>query len=149
MKIKLLISSLFVLFFLAFTLESHAQVDDTLPPWFKNPTMADILTPQGKIIQGPFSLSALSKKSVVQISSGKAKSLQLPASVRVLPAGTTVKKGNTCFQIGCDKKGGCTNCELYWWDRNGDRKIQPRQELRCICPDASKPCKIKGRRTDC
>jgi hypothetical protein len=38
---------------------------------------------------------------------------------------------------------------MLWKDANGDRKIQPRRELRCVCKKGGDNCSIKARPIDC
>ncbi|PHN03724.1 hypothetical protein [Flavilitoribacter nigricans] len=55
-----------------------------------------------------------------------------------------------CYAFRCAAGTECPDCKLYWKDRNGDGRINPRRELRCRCgenPEAK--CRIKVRQIAC
>ncbi|MEL6651656.1 MAG: hypothetical protein AAFQ87_12720 [Bacteroidota bacterium] len=54
----------------------------------------------------------------------------LPRKVKISTGPVILKNQNGCFAFSCDKS--CQSCRLVWYDRNGDGKVQPRKELRCV-----------------
>ncbi|MEL6732112.1 MAG: hypothetical protein AAFP83_13365 [Bacteroidota bacterium] len=143
MKNSLLLNSLFILFFIGLSLESQAQIRDSLI-FFKAPADIIVTGPDLKL-SNSFALPDM--RAAQAITKSQAKSLKLPNAVKRLPKVVRLKYGKTCVEMTCDDN--CKNCRMYWWDRNNDGKVQPRRELRCICPASTQRCKIKARRTNC
>ncbi|MEM6377865.1 MAG: hypothetical protein AAF705_06615 [Bacteroidota bacterium] len=139
---------LFGLFVLCFTSTAQAQVDDTLPPWFRRPM--DILTPKIIDWNSTYVLQsqaqAISKSNKITVSG---KSLKLPRTIKILKGPITVKRGNNCYQISCERNRACNNCMMLWKDLNNDRKIQPKRELRCTCPKSGDNCGLRARKVEC
>ncbi|MEO0584676.1 MAG: hypothetical protein AAF135_20865 [Bacteroidota bacterium] len=143
MKNSLLLSSLLVVFCISFSLESQAQIRDSLI-FFKAPADIIVTGPELKL-SNSFALPDM--RAAQAITQSQAQSLKLPRAVKRLPKVVRLKYGKTCVEMTCDDN--CKNCRMYWWDRNNDGKVQPRRELRCICPNSTKRCKIKARTTKC
>ncbi len=59
-----------------------------------------------------------------------------------------LRNGNQCYKFSCGKQAGCSDCRLFWWDRNGDGKVQPRREVRCAC-SSRKLCPVRVEKVDC
>ncbi|MEM6802776.1 MAG: hypothetical protein AAF696_15310 [Bacteroidota bacterium] len=91
--------------------------------------------------------SGTGKNIFVHISAATIKKMQLPKGVKVSKGPVTLKRNGMCYTFACDKNN-CSDCKLYWKDRNGDGKVQPRRELRCFCAP-KKPCKIRVRKSKC
>lgn len=147
MKSKLLIPSLLILFVLGLMGESSAQIRDSLF-WFKAPSASDF---SGDVssFKGAFALTDMRTANLKSISAPQAAQLQMPRKVKRIPNNIVLRKGNLCYRVGCATGNGCSNCNMYWWDRNGDRKIQPRKELRCVCSDGKKKCKVRAQAIKC
>ncbi|GAB5550429.1 MAG: hypothetical protein Sapg2KO_00200 [Saprospiraceae bacterium] len=77
------------------------------------------------------------------------KKIKIPSGVKLLKGPITIKRGENCYQIGCDRNKDCNNCQMFWKDLNKDRKIQPRKELRCVCPKSGDNCGLRGRKVEC
>jgi hypothetical protein len=75
--------------------------------------------------------------------------ITLPPKVKELKSPISLRKGNQCLEVYCARTSSCSDCTMLWYDRNGDCKIQPRQELRCVCKAGGDNCGIKARRTEC
>lgn len=95
-----------------------------------------------------FLLPASVKKSAQPISASMSKTLMLPRSVKRLPSPITLKRDGKCYKIGCDTRS-CSDCQLFWYDRNKDGKVQPKRELRCYCVKAKKRCEMRGKEVPC
>ncbi|MEL6676962.1 MAG: hypothetical protein AAFR61_32440 [Bacteroidota bacterium] len=148
MNIKL--SLLTLLMLLGFSLESFAQVDDTLPPWFKTPMgiiMENGLLDKGDLLK-TFGITPLTRQTIKAVQPSFAKKVGLPTTTRTFTRPITLKYQGACYTFACAQGKECKDCKMVWVDRNRDRKIQPRRELRCVCV-AGKPCKVRVKKTDC
>ncbi|MEL6252105.1 MAG: hypothetical protein AAFR87_08850 [Bacteroidota bacterium] len=152
MKLKTLIIATLTALFTALTIQTQAQVRDSLILFKAEPSflMGDrVQLPQSQLNQ-PFLFSGASgagKSIFVHISAVTIKNMALPAKTRVSKGPVTLKRNGVCYTFACDKSN-CSDCKLYWNDRNGDGKVQPRRELRCFC-SSKKLCKIRVRRSKC
>lgn len=132
---------------LVFAFSANAQIIDSFP-WFKAP--GSIMTP--KILDGkgtytiPNPRMAVAKTQSIQVAS---QTISLPSSIKVLNAPLTLKNGDQCIEVYCAQTKECSDCVMLWKDINGDKKIQPRRELRCVCKGGSDNCGIKARPVDC
>ena len=128
--------------------ETNAQIQDTLF-WVKAPIIEN-----ARIIDWN-STFAISNKSIISAPiSTKAKPSSTLKKVKLIPAKQiktpyVVKYKGSCYAIGCAKSSSCKECEMYWRDLNGDKKVQPKKELRCICIKGNTACKITAKRTNC
>lgn len=102
---------------------------------------------KGILMKG-FSLQPQSRNSMRKIAAPVAKKIKIPRATRVSKGPITIKHNGACYTFGCQKGGTCTDCKLYWYDRNGDGKVQPRRELRCFC-SPGKMCKIRVKKSKC
>ena len=147
MKIFKFVLSACLLTFLTFNTTS-AQVDDTLPPWFRGP----IPKLEPGIIDWNSTYVLLKSRQVISAQKSLTvakKAVALPSKMKVLKGPITIKRGQNCYEIYCQQGPECKDCQLTWWDRNGDGKIQPRRELRCVCTKTGDKCAIKARRVKC
>ncbi|MEM6377866.1 MAG: hypothetical protein AAF705_06620 [Bacteroidota bacterium] len=136
------------IFSFVFSHHTQAQVDDTLPPWFRDP--GRILTP--KIIDWNSTYLLQNKRQVISRSSKatvSGKSVQLPNNIKELNGPITLKRGNNCYEVYCARNKSCGDCTFLWKDLNRDGKIQPKRELRCVCKRSGDNCGIKARKVDC
>lgn len=125
----------------------QAQIIDSFP-WFKAPS--SILTP--KIMDWNTSYNLVSPRSAIQKSSAlmiSSKKIKIPSDIKLLKGPITLKRGKSCYQVGCDRNKECNNCQMFWKDLNRDRKIQPRKELRCVCPKSGDNCSLSARKIEC
>lgn len=142
---KILVLSL--LFVGLFSAESKAQIINSLP-WFKT----DILIEDFKAMDWNSSyVFAQPKQSLVRNSKIvlAKKTYALPSNIKEVKTPVVIKRGNTCYEIGCATAKSCESCRMLWKDVNGDRKIQPRKELRCVCSSSGDQCKIRARKIKC
>ncbi|MCI4669760.1 MAG: hypothetical protein MRZ79_16620 [Bacteroidia bacterium] len=146
MKAKVIISTLLFAFLFAFGHEAQAQVNDTLPPWFQKPgliiTKDDILRKGGTFMIEPSVLKAAKPISVSQ-----AKTLKLSRKVKRMPSTIVIKRKGNCYKIGCDDT--CEKCQMFWYDKNNDKRVQPKKELRCYCVAKKTRCKMRGKKIPC
>ena len=145
--LKFLVLSLFLALFC--TIQSNAQVDDTLPPWFNDPLR--ILNP--RIIDWNSTFVFASPRTAILRSSttsiaGKKINLA-PLKARLIKTPLILKRGQDCYEFYCQRTKECNSCRMLWKDINGDRKVQPRRELRCVCASGGSYCSIKVRKVDC
>lgn len=76
----------------------------------------------------------LKPSNAQRISSAEAKALNLPRNTRRVS--TTILRSHKhqhsgmCWQISCSSK--CSRCFMIWLDRDGDGKVKPTSELRCV-----------------
>ncbi|MEO0895908.1 MAG: hypothetical protein AAFY71_05890 [Bacteroidota bacterium] len=147
MRTKLIISSILITFFMLTAGKLMAQVDDTLPPWFKNPI--EIMTSEKLFARDIlFSIAPQSKAQIKSASPQILKKYKLPKGVRRVPTPFVLQYKGNCYQLGCMKGKGCDDCAMFWLDKNRDGKVQPRKEIRCICKQG-KPCKVRARKVPC
>ena len=148
MKISQILSILF-LATITFGIQqkANAQIIDSLP-YFKTNLLLDI---DGKIeLKGAFIIPKMSQSKIKQISfSSSAKTKMAKTSVHIINGPIVLKRGQRCYKFSCVPRNNCTNCKIYWWDKNGDGKIQPRRELRCGCSGMINQCKMKVELIDC
>ena len=151
MKLKTIVIAAFSLLLMLISTHSYGQIQDTImfnsSPRFE---LGDqVKMPQSQLNQAfTFAGAPGTGKSVfVHISAAMAKKMQAPKGVKVSKGPVTLKRNGKCYTFGCDKSQ-CSDCKLYWKDRNGDGKVQPRRELRCFCAP-KKPCKIRVRKSKC
>jgi len=133
MKTKLFFSSALFALMMCFCIQSQAQTakifNDTLLV-FKTPLE---FTSGANIIGagiGGVGLEFKAGSGLSTISLAKAKKLVLPRTVRTSTKPIVLRHEGTCYMFSCDP--ACGSCQLVWWDRNGDGKVQPRRELRCV-----------------
>ena len=87
--------------------------------------------------------------SLRNLGEAEGKKLNLPANVKVSNRPVILRHKGNCYQFACGKSPeGCDNCRLFWKDKNGDSKVQPRRELRCFCK-GKKRCRIRVRKLRC
>lgn len=94
-------------------------------------------------------LPKISAAKLTKISPAQAKKMKVPAPTKSGKGPIVLKFGDNCYQFGCAKGGECSDCRMFWWDRNKDGKVQPRRELRCFCPSGRSKCKIRVRKIPC
>jgi hypothetical protein len=146
MKAKLFITALLLFMGLSAFQSAHAQIDDSLPPWFKAPL--EMIGDQDFMIKGrAYIIPAATFKTIKAVPTPTAKKLNLPAGVRRVPTPITLTYKGTTYKVGCQKSEGCEKCGMFWYDKNKDKKIQPRQELRCICTEGGK-CKVRAKKVE-
>jgi len=147
MKARFLALSFCASLFLMMAGQLHAQVDDTLPPWFKAPM--ELLGKEPLFKKDiAFIMTPSTIKKVSSVPASTAKKLRLPRNVKRVPTPLNLKHKGACYQIGCVKGKECDTCGMFWLDKNKDGKVQPRKEIRCICKEG-KPCKVRGRKVEC
>lgn len=146
MKLKLVSTAILFAFFLGLNHQTQAQIIDSLP-WFKAEAR---LIGEINFIKSntTFIIPGSLAKSLVSVSPSYAKKVQIPRTVRTSSRPITLKYNGNCYQFGCQKGQKCLNCQLHWYDKNRDGKVQPRQELRCGC-DKGEQCRIRVRRVEC
>ncbi|MEM7659620.1 MAG: hypothetical protein AAF399_26125 [Bacteroidota bacterium] len=146
MNFRLLIAA--ALFGFASLLSVKAQVDDTLIFFKIDPTLLipENLGIDANDMNGPWSLMSMSKLKPVSVSA--AKKLSVPRSVKTSSTPIVLRRDGKCYEFGCKAGNGCNSCQLVWYDRNGDGKVQPRKELRCVCGQGDQ-CKIRVRKVPC
>ncbi len=131
--------------------QTQAQIIDSLP-YFKDighlwEVMDARLAPALLELDNRSQLLSKSFQMRSRLSSKvKIKSKQYPVRV---DAPLTLEHDGKCFQIACAKEKNCSTCGLMWWDRNGDGKVQPKRELRCVCKESKTQCEMRGRKKDC
>ena len=136
------------IFSFVFSHQTQAQVDDTLPPWFRNP--GQILTP--KIIDWNATYLLQNQKQVISrsaIAKVGGKSVKLPNNIKELTGPITLKRGSNCYEVYCARNSTCSDCTFLWKDFKRDGKVQPKRELRCTCNSSGADCGIKARKIDC
>lgn len=146
---KNLISACFlILGALLLSTPSQGQIDDSLPPWFMDP--AKILTLKAMDWNATYTLQngrqAISRSKTTALAGKKVK---ISSGVKLLKGPITIKRDGNCYQVGCESNRSCNNCQMLWKDLNGDRKIQPKRELRCFCPKSGDVCALRGRNIEC
>lgn len=113
---------------LSSSLKAQNRLRDTLQ-FFQQPLE---LESGGKFILGDSGFGyklqpqSLMKTAAVSYS----KKLAIPSATRVSNKPIILKNEKGCFEFRCGD--GCESCKIVWYDRNGDGKVQPRKELRCI-----------------
>jgi len=126
---------------------AQAQIIDSLP-WFKAP--GKFMTPKVLDINATYSLvgqrAAIKSNRNLRVAG---KIIPLPKTIRELKSPLILKRGDQCLEVYCAQTKDCSSCSMLWTDLNGDRKIQPRRELRCVCKTGGDNCGIKARRTQC
>lgn len=91
-----------------------------------------------------FNVTPAAKSVFVKVTAIQAKKVSVPRATRISSKPITLKHKGVCYQFGCD----CKTCKIAWYDRNGDNKVQPRKELRCLCVK-DEQCKIRVEKADC
>ncbi|MFK7923944.1 MAG: hypothetical protein AB8H47_18440 [Bacteroidia bacterium] len=130
MKSKLIFCFAFFALMLSYntSLRAQAAFNDTL--FIFNQPLE--LASGGKFILGDgglgFRLQPQSVMKVVTVSYSK--KVAIPRTAKVSDKPIVLKNQNGCFEFSCGD--GCDSCKLVWHDRNGDGKVQPRRELRCV-----------------
>lgn len=149
MKSHILFSLVFVAFMLSFSGVLKAQKNDS--PIFSE-KITDIEA-QDKVlpILSNTSFVLLDKSMMKRIPATFAKRYSLPTDARMATKAMVLKafvdKTNThCIRFSC--VSNCESCYLVWSDRNGDGKIQPIAELRCM-NKAGRQSGLKATRVDC
>ena len=153
MKLKTIIFASLTFLLTSLTFKAEAQIRDSTFFLSAEPSFA-----MGEKVQLPkaelnrtfiFSGASGTGKSIfVHISAVTIKKLALPQRTKVSKGPVTLKRNGVCYTFACDKSN-CSDCKLYWNDRNGDGEVQPRRELRCYCAPKKKMCKIRVRRSRC
>jgi len=150
MKLKTIIIASLTVLLTALSTTSQAQVRDTLIYFKAEPSFEigeKVKLPPAQLNQD-FIFAPVSRGVFVHISAVTAKKISVPRKVRVSKGPVTLKRNGVCYTFSCDKSN-CSDCKLYWYDRNGDGKVQPRRELRCFCAPKKKLCKIRVRASKC
>lgn len=135
------------IFSFVFNNHAQAQIIDSFP-WFKAP--GNFLTPKILDLKAVYTLQ--SPRQSVKKSSSLAiagKKVALPQNIQELNGPITLKRGGNCYELYCARTKSCGDCALIWKDVNGDKKIQPQRELRCVCKSGGDNCGIKARKVDC
>lgn len=91
-----------------------------------------------------FDVTPAAKSVFVKVTAIQAKKVSVPRATRISSKPITLEHKGACYKFGCD----CKTCKIGWYDRNGDNKVQPRKELRCLCTK-DEQCKIRVEKTDC
>jgi hypothetical protein len=146
MKTKLFLTTCLVAVLMCFSQQTQAQrvFNDTMMV-FNN-----LITWGGDVATfKPGAGGIIAAGNMSPISASLAKKLVLPRAVKTTNRPLVLQHKGNCYQFECDAAAGCgDNCQLAWLDRNGDSKVQPRQELRCVCR-SGKVCKIKVAKVSC
>ncbi len=124
--------------------QADAQIIDSLP-YFKLPLPEFVGDLDWDNI---FVVMEASKKNISALPSGVTKKIGVPPAVKKIDKPIILQRGGNCYKVG-PSKNNCESCHLLWYDTNGDGKIQPKRELRCVCNDCPEPCKVRGKRVDC
>ena len=70
--------------------------------------------------------------------------------VKKLKTPFKIRSGRNCYAITCVASKECKECNLYWKDLNGDKKVQPRKELRCLCESSKRArCRMTAKKVPC
>lgn len=150
MKLQTIIIGLFLSLFMIFGSKVQAQkiFNDTILVFNeKADFLLDGVQEKGLMMKG-LALQPQSRSSFKKIAAPVAKKNKIPRATRVTTRPITLKFNGACYTFGCDKSSGCSNCKMFWYDRNGDGKVQPRRELRCFCAPG-KRCKIRVKKSKC
>lgn len=141
-------AKLFLLLTISFLFGSlHAQnIRDSLI-FAQSP---DFVGEAGKFLdaKGGMLLDKASPK-LLKIPAPEAKKVGIPPATKKSKKPVVLRHEGNCYIFSCGKGKECSDCNLYWWDRNKDGKVQPRRELRCACPSARARCKINVRKIKC
>jgi len=150
MKLRTILIGILATEFMGLSTEVHAQkaFNDTMLVFNqKTDFLMDGIEERGFLMKG-FILPAKTKSSFRKVPISLAKKIKIPRATRVSRGPITIKHNGACYTFGCEKGSGCTDCKLYWYDRNGDGKVQPRRELRCFCAP-KKMCKVRVKKSKC
>lgn len=147
--IKLFSIALVLIMTVGFQNQAQAQIIDSLP-YFKMELL--VFGDDDRIFGGTFEMPKSMKSSMKTISFSmdnmKKEGTSRPV-VRTSDRPIILKRNGDCYKIGCVKDKNCTACTLYWWDRNGDGKVQPRKEIRCGCSDGKTSCRVRIEKVPC
>ena len=148
-SITYLITSI-IAFLFFFSLESQAQISAFNDTMMHNSPKSEYFILDGEKINitGSFLLPNGTLKAFKPISISVAKTMNIPRPTKVSDQPVVLKYKGNCYKFGCQKGEGCSDCKLAWYDRNGDGKVQPRKELRCICSTGDK-CRVRVKRIEC
>ena len=144
---------LFLILFMFSSNQSNAQsFYDSFPGGFNldNETLNRLFVFEDMNIKATYIIPKNSKKSIIAIPQDNVTRMGLakaPANVKKINGPIVIKKDGNCYKVGC-KNSGC-DCILLWEDANGDQKIQPRKELRCVCLKTNEACQITGKKVSC
>ncbi|MEL7533227.1 MAG: hypothetical protein AAFN10_18085 [Bacteroidota bacterium] len=138
MKSQIIFSLAFFVFLFSFSSSLKAQkstnglVDSLL--LFKAPLQ---LESGGKVLIGYSEMDFVlkTKSSMKRIPAAYAKKLAVPGNTQMATEPIIIqpfsrKVNDACFRFTCSTS--CDDCQLLWFDRNGDGKIQPASEVRCV-----------------
>ncbi len=142
-----IILPLMVLFVFISPNKSNAQIIDSLP-YFKLPVPELV----GKIDWNlDLNFSKKARKSLAPPSNQMKKKIDFPVDSKTYQIKRKVTVNTpmgVCYEISPGNED-CKQCFLFWNDKNGDKKLQPREELRCICFNCEEPCSVKGKKVLC
>ena len=149
MKIKAVLSTLFLSVLLCTGFLAHAQraFNDTMLVFQVNPGFLcnnEIIGLMGS----SFLLPNATFKQLAPMPISMAKKLGVPRATKTASGPITLTHQGDCYRFGCKQGTGCQGCQLVWYDRNGDGKVQPKRELRCVCAQGDQ-CKIKVEKVNC
>lgn len=113
--------------------QANGQIIDSLPPLYNtSPSMfyeaADLNALKGDFT--PFVLPGYKGFANQQVT--YARKLKLPKTSQVSNGPIYISNTLKCYKVNGPKGKQGT---IVWWDRNGDLKIQPLRELRCVSPN--------------
>ncbi len=74
-----------------------------------------------------------------------AKTAKVPVKTKISRTPIMLKHQGKCYVFGCANP---KTCSLVWYDRNGDGKVQPRRELRCMDRQGNS-CQIVVKQAKC
>jgi len=129
MKLKHILLPLLFVLFAAVPQMSHAQIIDSLPPFFK--AEPHFVGDFEGIRKGPLDFAMPGGTTMVFVHISALKKMAIPTSlsksIKTADGPIVLRKNGKCYQFACEGRA----CKLFWWDRNGDGKVQPKRELRC------------------
>lgn len=149
-KVHYFFAILFVLS--TFSFQANAQIDDSLPPYFKINLLEshlELLDLQNMQWEGTYDFAeAFNIKAIKSVPKTLAKSLKLERNVKKIDGPIILQKGGKCYRVAC-APNDCRTCTLFWNDTNRDGKVQPAKEIRCICIKTKQVCTIRGKQIEC
>ncbi|MEM7373313.1 MAG: hypothetical protein AAF587_32105 [Bacteroidota bacterium] len=140
-----LISFFYFISSLALTLQAQGKVDINQPIDFQHRDQTFIRGGSIEFSIASFEDSIYSinkgKRDLLSIPYSEAEEMNIPAEAKSTSHPITLKRDGICYTLSCEGK-------LYWLDKNGDGKVQPRKELRCYC-SKGKQCAITVTKSRC
>lgn len=139
-----------VIFSAFFSVHANAQLRDSLlfaldPGLFR--TSPKVLGPINW--NGIYTISPYSQKLISAIPNKQLQAMRAPSRTKRVNGPIILKQGGTCVSISCSTRSRCGDCVMLWNDANGDKKIQPRKELRCACVKSGRSCELTGKKVRC